>query len=57
MPYMCVVKGCNHDSKSHKGICGFYRIPRVKENERGNKKVDNHKGTLTPYPPPAKEWR
>ena len=33
MPYMCVVKGCNHNSKSHKGICGFYRIPRVKENE------------------------
>ena len=30
---MCVVKGCNHNSKSHKGICGFYRIPRVKENE------------------------
>ena len=30
---MCVVKGCNHNSKSHKAICGFYRIPRVKENE------------------------
>lgn len=30
---MCVVIGCNHNSKSHKGICGFYRIPRVKENE------------------------